>query len=346
MWSPNSTHFFSPMFVLLGVPGLEEAHGWLSIPFCAGFLIALLSNFTILSVVKTKASLHQPMFYFLCLLSFVNLGLSISTLPKMLAISPFGLSRMSFDVCLAQMFFIHTFTGMESMVLLTMAFNCYVATCDPLRYSTILTQATVIWICLSITLKPACLIFPMTVMSKHLPFCSAHINMPHTYCEHMGIAKLACTDIHDNVFYGLWVASFLVLELTLIAVSYTKILQAIFRLSSKEARLKSLSTCHSHIAVIFVFYTPALFSFLTHRFGHNIPHFAHILIANLYVILPLMLNPVIYGVRTKEIWTRVLQMLSHWETLREVTSPSGRRVVFDYLKGGEAEASHGLLRSQ
>uniref|UniRef100_A0A8C5SJA6 Olfactory receptor n=1 Tax=Laticauda laticaudata TaxID=8630 RepID=A0A8C5SJA6_LATLA len=296
MWPPNSTHFFSPMFVLLGVPGLEE------------FLIALLGNFTILSVVKTEASLHQPKFYFLCLLSFVDLGLSISTLPKMLAIFWFGLGRMSFDACLAQMFFIHTFMGMESMVLLAMAFDRYMAICDPLRYSTILTQATVIWICLGITLKPACLIFLMTVMSKHLPFCSSHINMPHTYCKHMGITKLACTDIHVNVFYGLWVASYLVLELTLITVSYTKILQAIFWLSSKEAQLKSLSTCCSHIAVIFVFYTLALFSFLTHCFGHNIPHFAHILIANLYVILPPMLNPVIYGVRTKEIRTQVLQI--------------------------------------
>ena len=110
-------------FFLTGLPGLEAVHTWLSIPLCAMYVAALAGNSLILWVVRSEPSLHQPMYYFLSMLAVTDLGLSASTLPTMLSIYMLGVREVALDVCLAQLFFIHTFSIMESSVLLAMAFD-------------------------------------------------------------------------------------------------------------------------------------------------------------------------------------------------------------------------------
>ncbi|XP_044858145.1 olfactory receptor 52D1-like [Mauremys mutica] len=312
MSDSNSTDFTNPStFILLGIPGLEAAHVWISIPFCAIYAKAIFGNFAILFIIKTELSLHVPMYYFLCMLAITDLVLSTAILPKMLSIFWFNSREINFSACLTQMYIILSFSVIESGILVAMAFDRYVAICDPLRHSTTLTNPMVAKIGLALVLRGAILILPYPFLARSWPYCRMNI-IPHTYCEHITVVKLACADISFSSYYGLSVAFLVIgMDVSFIAMSYTQILRAIFRLPTKDARLKTFGTCGSHLCVILVSYIPALFSFLTHHFGHNVALHFHVLMANMYLLLPPMLNPIIYGARNQQIRVRLLQPFTH-----------------------------------
>ncbi|NXV81858.1 O52B2 protein, partial [Atlantisia rogersi] len=294
-------------FILAGIPGMEEAHIWISIPFCSMYLVALLGNGVVLLVIRTEPSLHQPMYLFLAMLAIADLMLSTTTVPKMLAVFWLRAGEISFGACLTQMFFLHFSFSAESVILLAMAFDRFVAICHPLRYAAVLTRSAVLRAGLLALLRSFCIIFPCVFLLRRLPYCGRSV-IPHTYCEHMGIARLACADISVNIVYGLAVPfAAIVLDFLLIIISYILILRALLRLPLRTARLKAFHTCGSHLCVILLFYVPAFFTVLTHRFGQEIPHHVHILLANLYVLIPPLLNPVVYGVRTQQIKKKVVK---------------------------------------
>jgi olfactory receptor len=256
-------------------------------------------------VIIIEHSLHEPMYFFLSMLAITDILLSTTTVPKALAIFWLHAHDIAFDACVTQVFFVHTMFVGESAILLAMAFDRFVAICAPLRYTTVLTWPVVGRIAVVVVIRSFCIIFPVIFLLKRLPFCRTNI-VPHSYCEHIGVARLACADITANIWYGFSVPIVMViLDVIFITVSYSLILRAVFRLPSQDARHKALGTCGSHLCVILMFYVPSFFTLLTHRFGHNIPRHVHILLANLYVVVPPMLNPIVYGVKTKQIWESV-----------------------------------------
>ncbi|XP_075779287.1 olfactory receptor 52M1-like [Pelodiscus sinensis] len=309
MSASNTTNVTNPsIFILLGIPGLEEAHVWISIPFCAMYVIALLGNFTILFIVKREPSLHEPMYYFLCMLASTDLVLSTSVVPKTLSIFWFNSREIDFGACLTQLYFIHCFIVMETGIFVAMALDRYVAICHPLRHSTILANPVVAKVGLAVVLRSVILGLPFPFLVRRCSDYRTNV-IPHTYCEQIAVVTLACADTHVSRHYGLSV-TFLEtgMDVFLITVSYTQILRAIFSLPTKDARLKTFGTCGAHLCAMLTFYIPGLFSVLMQRFGHNVvPHF-HVLMANVYLLVPPMLNPIIYGVRTRQIRNRLLQL--------------------------------------
>lgn len=305
--SLNSTTLsHPPYFLLIGIPGLQKEQFWIAFPLCMMYAIAVLGNITLLLTIKADPSLHEPMYILLAMLASTDVVLSTSVAPKMLSVFWLGLREIEFQSCLTQLFFIHTFSTVESGVLMAMALDRYFAICWPLRHSSILSVPVVVALGSLVLMRGVFLVSPACFFLHRMPFCHHHI-ISHSYCDHMAVVKLACGDTRLNAIYGLLVA-FMVIgcDITLISASYIMILRVILGLPSTEARLKAFSTCASHVCVILGFYVPGLFTVLTHRFGQSIPPQIHIMVANLYLLVPPMLNPIVYGVRTKKLRDRVV----------------------------------------
>ncbi|XP_043852811.1 olfactory receptor 51I2-like [Dromiciops gliroides] len=309
--SRDNSSFFQPSaFLLIGIPGLEAVHGWVSIPFCSMYTLALTGNCLILLAVRRTPSLHQPMYYFLSMLSLTDLGLTLCTLPTTLAVLWFDYRRIAFDACLVQMFFLHSFSVVESSVLLAMSFDRFVAISNPLRYASVLTNSVIGRIGMAIVTRATVSLFPVPFLLKRLNFCPEKVKLSHSFCFHADIMKRACADITVNILYGLYVVlSTAVIDSFLIALSYGLILYTVMGLASPRERARALNTCVSHILAVLVFYIPVIGVSIIHRFGRHAPPIVHALVAYVYLVVPPVLNPIIYSVKSKHIREAMLRLL-------------------------------------
>ncbi|XP_004683725.1 PREDICTED: olfactory receptor 51A7-like [Condylura cristata] len=295
-------------FFLIGLPGMEQAHKWVSIPLCLIYLIAMLGNCIILFLIKTETSLHQPMYYFLSMLAFSDLGLSISSLPTMLRIFLFNTTGISPDACFAQEFFIHEFSAVESSVLVIMSMDRFIAICNPLRYTSILSSDRVVKICLAFAIRSILYVLPFPFILKRLKFCKKSL-LSHSYCLHQNVMKLACSDNRVNIIYGMFVALTGMLDLVCIFVSYLLILRAVLGITSHKGRLKVLNTCISHICAVLLFYVPIITLAIIHRFAKNDSPIIKVLIADTFLLIPPLMNPIVYCVKSQQIQNLILAKL-------------------------------------
>ncbi|XP_012501117.1 PREDICTED: olfactory receptor 51I2-like [Propithecus coquereli] len=306
----NISFFQPPAFLMIGIPGLEAFHGWISIPFSSMYTVTLTGNYLILLAVRRTPSLHQPMYYFLSMLALTDVGLTLSTLPTTLAALWFDHQLIDFNTCLVQMFFLHSFSMVESSVLLAMSFDRFVAISNPLCYAAVLTNNVIIRIGMAIVGRATLCLLPVLFLIKRLNFCPGNNSLSHSFCFHADVMRRACADITINIRYGLFVVlSTGAIDSLLIILSYALILHTVMGLASPRERVRALNTCVSHILAVFVFFIPAITMSMIHRFGKHLPHIAHALIAYVYLVVPPVLNPIIYSVKSKPIRKAMFSVL-------------------------------------
>ncbi|KAM6173953.1 olfactory receptor 52I2-like [Erethizon dorsatum] len=299
-------------FFLVGIPGLRSSRLGLAISLSAMYTIALLGNTLIMTVICMDSTLQEPMYCFLWILAAVDIVMASSVVPKMVSIFCSGDGSISFNACFAQMYFVHAATAVETGLLLAMAFDRYVAICKPLHYKRILTPKVMLVVSVTIAFRAIMFMTPLSWMLSHLPFCGSNVVL-HSYCEHMAVAKLACADAMPSSLYSLIASSIIVgSDVVFIAASYTLILRAVFNLSSKNAQRKALSTCGSHAGVMALYYLLGMASIYVAWLGQDtVPLHTQVLLADLYLIFPPTLNPIIYGLRTKHVRERIRSLLMY-----------------------------------
>ncbi|KAM9170882.1 olfactory receptor 51G2-like [Pangshura tecta] len=309
MSAVNDTKFTSAVFLLTGIPGQEDIQNvWISLPFCLTYGISVVGNSIILFIIKTDPSLHEPMYIFLSMLAITDLGLSIATMPTILGIYLFNSREISFDACFSQLFFIHSFQCIESSMLLLMAFDRFIAIRDPLRYASILTLPKIAKMGLVCVLRGVAVMLPLTILLKQFRYCRVNV-LSHSYCMHQEVMKMACSDIRVNNIYGLFTKILTMgLDSLLIFLSYVMILNTVLSIASNAECLRALNTCVSHLCAVLIFYTPDIFLSVIYRFGKSSSPVLQVLMGYISLLLPPLLNPIVYCVKNKHLRARIIRM--------------------------------------
>uniref|UniRef100_A0A663F2D6 Olfactory receptor n=2 Tax=Aquila chrysaetos chrysaetos TaxID=223781 RepID=A0A663F2D6_AQUCH len=284
---------------------LQFLHFWL---FLGIYLAALLANGLIVTAVACDHRLHTPMYFFLLNLALLDLGYISTTVPKSMANSLWDTRAISYQGCASQVFFFFILMSAEFYLLTIMAYDRYVAICQPLHYGTLLGSracvhmAAAAWGCGFLTAVLH------TANTFSLPFCKGNA-VDQFFCEVPQILKLSCSDAYLREA-GLIVVSVCVAFgcFGFILLSYVQIFRVVLRIPSEQGRHKAFSTCLPHLAVVSMYVSMGMFTYLK---PHSIssPH-QDLVVAVLYSVVPPALNPLIYSVRNQELKDAVQKLMT------------------------------------
>ncbi|XP_035240390.1 olfactory receptor 2G3-like [Anguilla anguilla] len=300
----NSTEI---LFILQGLHETVSSKHTYFILILLVYLFTVLANLTLIVTIILEKTLHEPMLIFVCNLC-VNgiLGASIFY-PKILVDLSSDFSVTSYEACLCQIFFLYTYVFCEYTTLAIMAYDRYIAICKPLNYHSIITPRKVMQLLLFTWLSSICESVVVAALVARLPLCGFKIEK--IYCTAWAVVKLSCVDTTINNIYGYILIVFHVSEAVLIVISYIHIVRACVR--SPKERSKFMQTCLPHLIALTNNFVALGFDLMYTRYGptDRLQALRNFMSLD-YLIIPPLLNPLIYGLRLNQIRRKVFRLCS------------------------------------
>ena len=301
-------------FVLLGLSAHPKLEKTFFVLILSMYLVILLGNGVLILVTVSDSHLHTPMYFFLGNLSFLDICYTTSSVPLVLDGFLTPRKTIPFSACAIQMFLSFAMGATECVLLGMMAFDRYMAICNPLRYSMVMRKAVYVSMAASSWLAGGANSLVQISLAVQLPFCGDNV-INHFTCEILAVLKLACADISINVVSMVMAnVIFLGIPVLFIFVSYVFIIATILRIPSGEGRKKAFSTCSAHLTVVVIFYGTILFMYGKPKskdpLGADKQDLADKLTSLFYGVVTPMLNPIIYSLRNKDVKAAVRNLAS------------------------------------
>ncbi|XP_006839897.1 PREDICTED: olfactory receptor 2A12-like [Chrysochloris asiatica] len=308
MWiAPEQNQSWVSEFILLGFFSDPISNRILFIAFLLLYLSSILGNGLIITLICLDSHLHTPMYFFLCILSLLDISYVTTTIPQMLVHLLAHSQSISFARCWVQMYVFGALSLTECVFFVVMAYDRYVAICYPLRYTVILSWGMCTRLAAGTWAFGFISSLIHTFLTMRLPYCGPNI-VNHYFCEGPTVRTLACMDTHLIEIVDLVMSVFVnVTPSCLILASYVRIVLAILKIKTTSGRCKAFSTCASHLTVATCFYAPATYIYLRPNSSFSPERDKQI--ALFYNVLTALLNPVVYSLRNKDIKGAFLKVM-------------------------------------
>ncbi|KAM9348885.1 olfactory receptor 1-like [Symphorus nematophorus] len=275
---------------------------------CFIFIMTVLGNGLLLSVIYLVKTLHTPKYMIVFNLALTDLCGSTALIPKLLDTFLFDRRYIVYEACLSYMFFVLYFGGVQSWTLVTMSYDRFIAICFPLRYHSIVTKPTIAAMLLSAWGFVLSLIACMIGLIDRLSFCRSLV-VKSFFCDHGPVASLACNDISLNAIIAhLAQITIICIPLVLIVLTYICISIALSRIASGEERLRALKTCTSHLILVAICFLPIVGTNIAAMTSHIHPN-DRIINSTLTHTIPALLNPIMYSLKTEEVLNSIRKLL-------------------------------------
>ncbi|ELR45922.1 hypothetical protein M91_03282, partial [Bos mutus] len=312
----DRSNWTSPLvgFVLLGLSAHPKLEKMFFVLILLMYLVILLGNGVLILVTILDSRLRTPMYFFLGNLSFLDICYTTSSVPLILDSFLTPRKTIPFSACAVQMFLSFAMGATECVLLGMMAFDRYVAICNPLRYPEVMSKAVYVPMAAGSWVAGSTSAMVQTSLAMRLPFCGDNV-INHFTCEILAVLKLACADISINIIsMAMANVIFLGIPVLFIFFSYVFIIATILKIPSAEGRKKAFSTCSAHLTVVVIFYGTILFMYGKPKskdpLGADKQDVADKLTSLFYGVVTPMLNPIIYSLRNKDVKAAVRNLVT------------------------------------